>query len=177
VVKNISSVWAHNLGAVNIAIGGIALAGTSLSLVPVSVGKGLGILVESLGVVVIPCGSKVGVLDVLAGSVARAVVRAGRAAATLTAVTLEALALTSGAVADTLVTALSIGVSRGGGAEGGGRSSHPGEGVGAHTLGAVSTLPVSEAGATIRLTAVTVTTAQVGASGSGEAEGGKTNSS
>jgi hypothetical protein len=106
------------------------------------------------------------VFNEIAGSVAGAVVGAGGTTAALSSVAFVALALTGGAVAETLVGAfgvpVSIAVSVGG--------INPREAVGAHAFTAVSTLPVSEAGATIRVTARTVSRAQVGAGGSSKGE-------
>jgi hypothetical protein len=107
-IKDISAVGADTLGAVNIAIGGIADASTGLVVVPVTESESLGGLLDRL---VRELSTRRGVsqiLNVLAGAVARAVVGAGGALAALALIAIEASALASLAVADTTAGALKV---------------------------------------------------------------------
>jgi len=149
----------------------VRVADTSLDLlgIPESViecvGSGSELTVADLELAAVTRGREL--LDVVASTVARAVVGAGGSSASLTGVSLEALALTGGTVADTLVGALSVGVSSGRRSGG----INPGLTEAAHSLGAVRPLPVSVASAAVLRSTGAVTRAEVGAGGSSEAEG------
>jgi len=151
----------------------VRVADTSLDLLGIpksvgdsTVGSGSEITVGNLELTAVTRGREL--LDVVASTVARAVVGAGGSSASLSSVSLEALTLTSGAIAVTLVGALSIGV----GSVGGSGGINPGQTVAANTLRAVSTLPVSVASASVLRATGSVTRAKVGAGGSSDAEGG-----
>jgi hypothetical protein len=178
VVQDIVAVRAHSLGAVKVAIQGIAHASTLLVAVPIVVGEGLRLHEEALLGIIVPGGSVVKVFDVLAGTVAGAVVGAGSALAALTLVAIEALALTRVTSADTSARALQVlvevAVDIGG--------INPRDLVGAHSLRAISTVvrktntPVVVAGAHIIDVAGTVTRAVVVASSVGRHQEGSKNS-
>jgi len=142
------------------------LLGIPKSVGDSTVGSGSEITVGNLELTAVARGREL--LDVVASTVARAVVGAGGSSASLSSVSLEALTLTSGAIAETLVGALSVGV----GSVGGSGGINPGLTEAANTLGAVSTLPVSVASASVLRATVSVTGAKVGAGGGSEAEGG-----
>jgi len=151
----------------------VRVADTSLDLLGIpksirdsTVGSGSEITVGNLEFTAVTRGREL--LNVVASTVARAVVGAGGSSASLSGVSLEALTLTSGAIADTLVGALSVGV----GSVGCSGSINPGLTEAANTLRAVSTLPVSVAGASVLRATGSMTRAKVGAGGSSEAEGG-----
>jgi len=150
----------------------VRVADTSLDLlgIPESViecvGSGSELTVADLELAAVTRGREL--LDVVASTVARAVVGAGGSSASLTGVSLEALALTGSTVADTLVGALSVGVSSGRRSGG----INPGLTEAAHSLGAVRSLPVSVASAAVLRATGAVTRAKVGAGGSSDAERG-----
>jgi len=151
----------------------VRVADTSLDLLGIpksvgdsTVGSGSEITVGYLEFTAVTRGREL--LNVVASTVARAVVGAGGSSASLSGVSLEALTLTSSAIADTLVGALSVGV----GSVGCSGSINPGLTEAANTLRAVSTLPVSVASASVLRATGSVTRAKVGAGGSSEAEGG-----
>jgi hypothetical protein len=110
-VHHIIAPGAEALRAVNITELGVADAGTSLLVVPLVEGGGFDVLdelaAESIGAVEGAVGKAKG-LDVLAGSVAGAIIGAGSSLASLAFVSLEALAFTGTTVADTLVGALGV---------------------------------------------------------------------
>jgi len=106
VVKNVVTVGAHSLGAVKVTVQGVTHAGALLVAVPVVVGEGLGLSKETLLRVIVPGGSIVQVLDVLAGTVAGAIVGTGSALAALALIAIEALALASVTTANTSARAL-----------------------------------------------------------------------
>jgi len=156
----------------------VRVADTSLDLLGIpksvgdsTVGSGSEITVGYLEFTAVTRGREL--LNVVASTVARAVVGAGGSSASLSSVSLEALTLTSGAIAETLVGALSVCM----GSVGGSGGINPGLTEAANTLRAVSTLPVSVASASVLNTAVSVTGAKVGASGGGKTDGGDSNSS
>jgi hypothetical protein len=106
--KGVSSVRAESLGAVNVSVLSIADAATGLGFVPPVVVQSLGIASEVLLVIVSVDSHEFHILDVLAGTMTRAQVRAGGSVASFTFVALEALAKTSATVADAAASALSI---------------------------------------------------------------------
>jgi len=138
----------------------VAHAGLDLALVPSGEGFHVGVVHDDFRVQ----GREL--LNVTASSMTGAVVGAGGATAALSGVSFVALAETSRAVTDSLVGALCVPVS----SVSSRRSIDPSKSVAAHTLGAISTLPVSEAGASVSDTASSVTVAQVGAGGGCESD-------
>jgi len=109
-VHNVGTIRAHALGAVNITIFRITDATTSFSLVPLVVVEGFSSLLTELTLLeVVSCnGSIRHILDILATTMARAVIRAGSSGASTAFITREAFAFTRVAVADTTVRAFSI---------------------------------------------------------------------
>jgi hypothetical protein len=106
--KNIVSVRAHSLGAVNIAVGGIAQAAAGLAGVPVVVVEGNFATCEVHQLGRIPL-SRVGeIIHILAGSVARAIIGASGSLARFAFKPVEARALASASVAYTSSGALGI---------------------------------------------------------------------
>ena len=107
-VEDIISEGAHALGAVNVAVGGIAHAAAGLAGIPRGELEGLGVSVEALDGVISPGGTEGHVLDVFAGSVATAIIGAGGTGTALTLVTIEALAFACSTIAKTSAGALSV---------------------------------------------------------------------
>jgi len=108
-IHHIIPVGAKAFGAINITILGIANAGTSLLVVPLIQAKGLNVLDKLTLLVTIE--RRVSItkrLNVLAGTVTRAIIGAGGSLASFAFVSLEALALTGLTVADSLVGTFSI---------------------------------------------------------------------
>jgi len=177
-VKNVVTVGAHSLGAVEVTVQGIAHASALLVAVPVVVSEGLGLSKETLRGVIVPGGSVVEVLDVLASTVTGAVVGAGSALAALALIAIEALALTSVTAANTSARALKVlvevAVDIG--------SINPGNLVRADSLRAIGTVvrqtntPVIVASAHIVDVAGTVTRAVVVAGSVSRAQEGSKNS-
>ena len=106
-VQDIISVGAHSLRAVDIAVGGIADTAADLAVVPVLVFEG-DILLEVRNNIVVPAGGVCHILDILARSVAGAVIGAGSSLASLALITVKACALTSATVANTSAGTLCI---------------------------------------------------------------------
>jgi hypothetical protein len=130
-------VRAHSLGAVHISVLGIAHALSALQAIPFLIGDSVvGVRLEVGHASLAIHRAQSEVVDVLAGSVAGAVIGARRSGASLAFVTVKALAKASSAVADTLTRALSV-VVEGTQVVGG---VYPSNLEGAHTVGAISTL-------------------------------------
>ena len=147
--EGVITAGAHAQGAVVALPAAVALAALDLDVVPVGAGVGAGKLA-----------------DVLAGTVAGALVGALHTLASSTVEAVVAHALTSLAVAHTLVGALSVLVRRGSG------SINPSLVLLTHTLGAVGTLVAAVARALVVLTAGTTARAVVGAGRHGHASAG-----
>jgi len=135
-VQNISAVRAHSLGAINIAVGGIALALTNLFVVPVAVNEGLSLIEEQSGLVIRPVGSKHQILNVFASSVTRAIIGASEASTGFAFIAVKAVAFSSGTITHTLSSAFRILVV----ASRFIRSINPSNFVGANTIGAITTV-------------------------------------
>jgi len=135
-VQNIVTIGAHSLGAINIAVQGIADTSALLMSVPTVVVKGLGVSMESSGLVVVPGGLEVQVLNVLAGTVTRAVIGAGSSLAALALIAIKASTFTSVTLADTTTRALQVLVE----VTIEIRSINPGNLIGTHSLRAISTV-------------------------------------
>jgi hypothetical protein len=107
-IHHVISMRAHALGAVNIAILGVANAASDLTVVKAIVSESLLKLVE-LKVLIRKLGGTEGKLvDVFASSMAGAIIGARSALAALSFVTVKAFAFTTVAVAKTLAGTLSI---------------------------------------------------------------------
>jgi hypothetical protein len=106
--EDVISVGAHALGAVNIAIGGVADTAASLACVPNVVVVGELSALDVGNGVVIPLRRVGHVLNVLAGSVARAIVGARGTLASLALVTIEAATFAGGSVANATASTLSV---------------------------------------------------------------------
>jgi len=112
-IHNICAIHAHALGAIHITPFRVTLATASLGCIPVlvSFSESIGILWEEIATEELLWGRLEGeVLDVLATTVARAVIGAGSAGTTLAFVTREALAFTGIAITNTAVGAFGISV-------------------------------------------------------------------
>jgi len=139
--QDIVTSGAHAEGAVGSFVVRVTDASLGLLLVPqvVSdslVGEGGDLVILHLHVTAVSCSSEL--LDVVAGTVTRALIRAGGSSAALPGVSGEALTLSSLTVADTLVGALSVPM-RSFGPSGG---VDKGKVVVASTLRAIGSLPV-----------------------------------
>mmetsp|Transcript_19579 Transcript_19579/g.32952 ORF Transcript_19579/g.32952 Transcript_19579/m.32952 type:complete len:377 (-) Transcript_19579:22-1152(-) len=109
-VHHVITMRAHALGAVHIAVLGVADTAADLSVVEAVVSERLLQLSELKVLVGELSGTKGELVNVLAGPVAGAVIGASSALATLSFVTLKALALARLTVAKTLAGALSVSV-------------------------------------------------------------------
>jgi len=107
-IQNISSVGAHSLRAINIAISGVADTAANLAVIPLSVRESLGIISVVLLRVVIPGGSIGHVLNILTSTMSRAIIGGGSSLASLAFVTVKASTLTTVSVANTAASALSV---------------------------------------------------------------------
>jgi hypothetical protein len=107
-VNNIISMRALSLGAVHISVLSVAHATSGLGLVPFVISKLFGVRLEVSRLVVIPDSTVGHVLNVLARTMAGAVIGAGGSLASLAFVTVEALTHTRATIANTLSRALSV---------------------------------------------------------------------
>jgi len=108
-VHDISGIWAHSLGAINIAVLRIANAASGSGLVPGVVREGIWFLEEEVSTNKIHGDSLVGhVFNVGALSVSRAIVRADSSRTSLAFIAGETFAFTTVAVANSASSTLSI---------------------------------------------------------------------
>lgn len=110
--QHVVAIGAHALGAVDVAVGGVANAAAGLAGVPVVIVEGQLTALEVREPVLIPSSGEGHILDILACSVATAIVGAGGALARLALITVKASALSGSSVANTSAGTFSILVER-----------------------------------------------------------------